>query len=81
MFARCLHFWAETLVLRDRQTQSHWSTAVAPVRGGGCDAEGRGELQAFNLSVPLKTGPAGPTHPAPLPYSLPMMGTLAEVCG
>lgn len=80
MFARCLHFWAKTLVLLGRQLQSHWWTAVAPVRGDGCDAEGRGELQAFNLSVPLKTVPAEPT-PHPLPYRLPMMGTQAEVCG
>lgn len=70
MFARCLHFWAKTLVSPGRQPQSHWWTAVAPVRGDGCDTEGRGELQPFNLSVQLKTGPAEPTHPAPPPPPL-----------
>lgn len=32
----------------------------------------------FNLSVPLKTGPAAPAHPAPSPSSPPTMGTLAH---
>lgn len=65
MFARCLHFWAKMLVSWDRQTQSHWSTAVAPFRGVGCDTEGRGELRAFGSWVPLETGLAGPTNPSP----------------
>lgn len=67
MFARCLHFWAKMLVSWDRQTQPHWWTAVAPLRGDDCDAEGGEELRAFSLSVPLETRPAGPTHPVSPP--------------
>lgn len=63
MFARCLHFLAKMLVSWDRQTPSHWLAAVSLFRGGGCDAVGRGELRALRLSVPLETGPAGPTNP------------------
>lgn len=33
----------------------------------------------FNLSVPLKTGPAAPAHPVPSPCSPPTMGKLAQV--
>ena len=70
MFARCLHFWAGMLVSWDRQTLSHWSATVAHFRAGSRDAEGRGELQELSLSVPIETGPDGPTSPTPILPSL-----------
>lgn len=47
MFARCLHFWAKMLVSWDGQTQPHWSTAVAPFGGGGCDAKEGERIMSF----------------------------------
>lgn len=75
MFARCLHFWAKMLVSWDRQTQSHWSSAVAPFRGGGCDAEGRGRVTSVRLVSPTRDGSSWIHQPLTHPLSPPLQSS------
>lgn len=74
MFARCLHFWAKMLVPWDVQTDSHWSTVVAPFRRGGRDAEGGGKggrVTSFLLVSPTRDRTSWTHQPFTHPPSLP----------
>lgn len=41
---------------------------LAGFRAGGCDAEGKGEVEDVSLSLPQEKWPDGPTNPAPTPF-------------